>query len=267
MGSNKLFALLMAAILAAAAGARATELTGPHNNQLDGYDALSGAYDVPADIGATPSATFNENENDGLYADGAGTSITVEGGQFEENFTSGIEAGRGATITITGGVFDDNGDEAVFIDYPSVATITGGQFLNNGYGLDANAGGAITLYGGQFGGSKLTDFVSLGNLFPNGQFRQSTIDIYGAFAGLAAGQTATLPYENSGSFFGQLENNSAAQTYTYFGAGITLHAITTLPEPATMEFIWLASAGLLPWRCRRGCLRLSELSGRQSISS
>lgn len=162
MGQKRLVALWVAAILVVAGRAVATEITGQHNGQLHGYDATSGAYDVPADSGGVPSATFNDNGEFGLYANGTTVSVTIEGDQFYGNFIDGLEVEGGAAVTITGGAFDDNGDEAVTVDRLSTATISGGEFLDNNYGLLVS--GTIDLYGGQFGGNAEGDIAEEGRV-------------------------------------------------------------------------------------------------------
>ena len=210
------------AVFVSANAARATEITGHHDSQMyDGYDITSGSYDVAADSGGVPSATFNGNGGDGLRARGSSTSVSIEGGQFNNNFVSGVESGLGATITVNGGVFDNN-DEAITAGQSSVINIFGGQFFNDADAVFAGSG-MINLYGGQFSGSKSDDLSNLGGTF----------NVYGAFANVADGQTITLT--GDGSFYGQLEDNSTPQIYTYFNGPITLHGTSTfVPEP-----IWI----------------------------
>ena len=184
MGKMRLLALCMAASLGSVAGASTTELTGPHDNDYsghgDGYDASAGSYDVPADSGGVPSATFNGNSNDGLSLTGATTSVTVEGGQFDDNFNSAVEVGGGATATFSDGAFNNDG-LGVSADSSSLATVYGGQFLNESYCLLAN-GGTIAVYGGQYSAVQNSDIF-------NRKFADygGTIDVYGAFAGVADG--------------------------------------------------------------------------------
>jgi hypothetical protein len=218
--------------LAARPAPAATILSGHHDNNPnppadnDGYDALGpGEFVVPADTGSTPSATFNDNTDEGLYANGA--TITIHGGQFNNN-TEGLYA-LYSDVTITGGTFNDadaNG-AAVYV-YQHTLSISGGTF-DNGYGIFTHYA-AVTLTGGQFDNA-ITDFyVYSGN---------TSFDVYGQFDGLTLGQTQSLAVTGQlQSFTGTLQNESTAHTFTYKGTGgaITLHDVP-LPEPTSASLL------------------------------
>jgi hypothetical protein len=87
-----------------------TTLTGHFDNVTtgtqDGYDTSSGTYDIPADTGGTPSATFDNNTNDGIMVNPA-TTLNMAGGEIDNNQDDGIYNFEG-TVNITGGVISGN---------------------------------------------------------------------------------------------------------------------------------------------------------------
>ncbi len=218
-------------------------LTGAHNNNPtppgnnDGYDAEGpGAFIVPADAGDTPSATFNNNTEIGLYAEN-GATLTINGGQFN-NDANGLYA-LNSDVTIHGGTFDSyNGVYA----YGNALSITGGEF-NGQYGLFTHA--AVIITGGRFSNSIADFYVYFGN---------TSFDVYGQFDGLTPGQTKQLTVEGlPNTFTGTLQNETASQTFIYRGTGgtITLHD-GALPEPTSAAILCGVSLMGLARR-RRDC--------------
>jgi hypothetical protein len=100
----------MLALLVAMPARGDTTLTGHFDNVTagsgDGYDTSSGVYDIPADTGGTPSATFDNNANDGIMVN-PGTTLNMAGGEINNNQDDGIYNFQG-TVNITGGVITGN---------------------------------------------------------------------------------------------------------------------------------------------------------------
>ncbi len=202
-----------------------TTLTGSHDNQSAyGYEATSGSIDVPG----TPGTTFNDNGFAGLVATVNVTSVTIEGGQFNDNPVGFYD--EAAIASISGGQFDNNSSRGILAD--DNLDITGGSIDGNtGFGLVAYA--HTTIEGGDFNNpAALADITA-----SNG----ASIDLYGSFIGLLPGQTEALPVGNS-TITGTLEDDAASQSIRAFngeGASITLHDVA-VPEPASAGAIGLA---------------------------
>jgi hypothetical protein len=102
------FSLL--ALVAAIPARGDTTLTGHFDNVTtgtqDGYDTSSGTYDIPADTGGTPSATFDNNTNNGIMVN-QGTMLNMAGGEIDNNQDDGIYNFQG-TVNITGGIISGN---------------------------------------------------------------------------------------------------------------------------------------------------------------
>jgi hypothetical protein len=231
--------------LAAAPAARAQSLT------------LGSGDDVTVD-GAGTHGTINN----------ATTSYTDSGGGYAvyTNGSAMFTLGAGGALAV-----GDNAD-AVVTYGSSVVTVTGGTLTAGptGYGLLANGTGPITISGGSFtagdGGVGLfanglgSVTVTGGTFTTTGTggfdlYSHATMDLYGAFDGLSLGQTETFSsLDGNGSFTGTLEDNTAAQTFTYgfdHNPGtITLHDVApaVAPEPssvAAFAFTGLFAAGLM----------------------
>jgi hypothetical protein len=215
-----------------------TVLTGHYDNQPDdGYDAEGpGAFLVPADTGGTPSATFDNNGSAGIYASN-GAMITVNGGEFDNDVDGGIYS-LYSDVVVNGGSFSSSivNGSALYV-YDHTLSITGGTF-----NADADIyvyAAAVTITGGTFShnpGTLTTDFyVYSGN---------KSFDVYGQFDGLTVGQSEQLSVGGlPATFTGTLVNETSPQTFTYRGTGgvITLHDVTSVPEPASIT----ALGGLL----------------------
>jgi hypothetical protein len=124
-----------------------TTLTGHHDSNgsgdQNGYDTSSGNYDIPADIGGTPSATFDSNLNMGILVS-PGTTLNMAGGEVRNNHASGIYNDDG-TVNITGGVISGN-DAFALVNNGGTINIYGtftSPALTPGQVQDVTSGGTV----------------------------------------------------------------------------------------------------------------------------
>ena len=117
----------------------------------------------------------------------------------------------------------------------SYVVITPATFENNVVGLLADPGVTVTINGGIFTGNG-TDLTAL----------DGTITLYGDFVG--GGRT---PGTGSGTFTGTLENDQAAQTFSYINSGSGIALVEVPPASAAFACGTLGLAGLIVARRKK----------------
>ncbi len=124
--------------------------TAPSNTTFNGNIGYGLCVDPKASV-TIRGGQFNENSKVGMYLE-SGQAI-VDNGQFDHNRV-GLDAHDNAAVTVKDGTFDHN--EVGMLLKASVATIDGGQFSHNsGMGLAAmgdalNQPSTVSIRGGQF---------------------------------------------------------------------------------------------------------------------
>lgn len=181
--------------------------------------------------------SFNGKATTGYDAIAAGNPYIINApATFNNNTRDGLSVQDGSIVTVNGGTFSRNTNSGIAVQGINVTTLSvnAGSFTENSYGIfNNNSEASVAVYGGTFGGHSISDLSA--NLGP--------ITLYGTFSSYG-------PLTGSGSFTGRLQNEPAAQTFTYRSVvGSVILAPVTVPEPSSLAT--LGGLGLLGLRRRR----------------